>query len=176
MCVYLTAGLKMKKAFTLTEIMIVVAILGILVAIAFPHFQDHALKARETAAKDNLRMLRNAINLFAAQHNDTPPGYTGGNTALIPATMSFELQLTKASNILCQTAAVGTPGYDLGPYFTSMPKNPFNGHSHLTIVANNGTMPAAATGTTGWIYKAATKPIRLDWPGTDSKGVVHYEY
>lgn len=166
----------MKKAFTLTEIMIVVAILGILTAIAIPKFQDHVLKSKETAAKDNLRMLRNAINLFAAQHNDVPPGYAGGDIALIPAISNFELQLTKATNILCQTAAVGTPGYDFGPYFTSIPTNPFNSRSNLTIIANNGSMPIAATGATGWIYKAATKTIRLDWPGTDSEGVVYYEY
>ena len=51
----------MKRAFTLVEILIVVALLGILAAIALPTFQDHIQQARESAAKDNLRILRNAI-------------------------------------------------------------------------------------------------------------------
>ena len=65
----------MKKAFTLVEILIVVAILGILATIALPTFQSHPQEAKESAAKDNLRILRNAIELFTAQHNDVPPGY-----------------------------------------------------------------------------------------------------
>ncbi len=64
-----------KYAFTLVEILIVVAILGILAAIVLPTFQDHVQQARESAAKDNLRILRNAIEVYAAQHNDVPPGY-----------------------------------------------------------------------------------------------------
>lgn len=166
----------MKKAFTLVEIMIVVAILGILAAIALPHFQSHSLEAREVAAKDNLRMLRNAIDLYAAQHNDSPPGYTNGDTTTVPSRMVFGWQLIRASNESGQTAAVGTAGYNFGPYFTEFPNNPFNDSMDITIVLNNGDMPAEATGTTGWIYKAAEKNIRLDWPGTDTKGIDYYEY
>ena len=69
----------MKKAFTLVEILIVVTILGILAAIALPTFQGHIIQAKEAAAKDNLRILRNAIELYAAQHNDMPPGYINGD-------------------------------------------------------------------------------------------------
>ena len=62
----------MKKAFTLIEILIVVSILGILSAIVFPEFQAQAQQSRESAAKDNLRILRNAIEIYAAEHNDIP--------------------------------------------------------------------------------------------------------
>ncbi|GAH74356.1 unnamed protein product, partial [marine sediment metagenome] len=69
----------MKKAFTLVEILIVVAILGILAAIVIPQFQAHSQEAKEAAAKDNLRILRNAIELYAVQHGGVPPGYPADN-------------------------------------------------------------------------------------------------
>ena len=47
----------MKKAFTLVETLIVVAILGILTAIALPTFRGHIAEAKESAAKDILRIL-----------------------------------------------------------------------------------------------------------------------
>lgn len=53
----------MNKAFTLVEILIVVAILGILAALTLPIFQDHMTEAKEAAAKENLRLLRNAIQI-----------------------------------------------------------------------------------------------------------------
>ncbi len=166
----------MKKAFTLVEIMIVVAILGILAAIAIPQFQNHSLEARGIAAKDNLRALRNAIDLYTAQHSGSPPGYPNGDTTAVPSRMVFGWQLIRASNKSGQTAVIGTAGYNLGPYFPILPKNPFNNTMDITIIGNNDNMPAEATGDTGWIYKAAEKTIRLDWPGTDKKGIDYYEY
>jgi type IV pilus assembly protein PilA len=38
--------MKMQKGFTLIELMIVIAILGILIAIALPAYQDYSIRAR----------------------------------------------------------------------------------------------------------------------------------
>jgi general secretion pathway protein G len=58
----------MKRGFSLVELMIVVAVLGIMAAIVVPQFQSHSIEAKIAVAKDNLRILRSAIDLYTAQH------------------------------------------------------------------------------------------------------------
>ncbi len=151
----------MKKAFTLVEVMIVVAILGILAAIVLPLFQYNVTDAKESAAKDNLRILRNAIELYAALHDGIAPGYL--NVA------PNGVRLTTANKFLLQMIY-----YE--HYLTKMPENPFNNKSTIQIIQDSSNLPTQATGTYGWIYKPSSKTIKLDWPGTDSKSTPYYDY
>ncbi len=165
----------MKKGFSLVELMIVVALLGILAAMALPAFQGHVRQARAAAAKDNLRILRDAIKIYAAEHNDAAPGYPNGDTSSDPISNWFYMQLTKATNIDGQYVS-NPSAQDFGPYISDKPKNPFNNEWTLRALANHESFPEEATGEYGWIYHAATKTIRLDRPGTDSDGVRYYDY
>jgi len=150
----------MKKAFTLVEILIVVAILGILAAIVLPTFQDHIQQARESAAKDTLRILRNTIALYAAEHNDVPPGYPNDDPDNILITpLNFYNQIVF-----------------VGHYLPTMPENPLNGDARILVLGNSATFPENADGETGWIYQPATKIIRLNSPGTDKEGIRYYDY
>lgn len=54
----------MKKAFSLIELLIVVAIIGILAAIVIPEFQTYTQQAKETTAKENTRILRQQFELY----------------------------------------------------------------------------------------------------------------
>jgi prepilin-type N-terminal cleavage/methylation domain-containing protein len=54
--------------FTLIELMLVVAIIGLLAAIAIPKFADLVLKAREAAVKGKLGALRSALHIYYADN------------------------------------------------------------------------------------------------------------
>ena len=55
---------NVKKGFTLIELMIVVAIIGILAAIAIPKFADLINKSKEGATKGSLSSVRSAIQVY----------------------------------------------------------------------------------------------------------------
>ena len=56
-----------KRGFTLIELMIVVAIIGILAAIAIPNFLRFQLRARSSEGKTNIGALRTAQESFRAE-------------------------------------------------------------------------------------------------------------
>jgi type IV pilus assembly protein PilA len=59
--------LKNKKGFTLIELMIVVAIIGILAAIAIPNFMTYQCKAKQAEAKSVLGSIRVLQEAYLAE-------------------------------------------------------------------------------------------------------------
>jgi len=165
-----------KKGFTLVELIIVVAILGIMAAIVIPQFQGNMVLAKDSASLTNLATIRTQIELYALQHNSFAPGYVSG----VGTTLAIlELQFIGTTTVtgLASPATVPVDPFLYGPYMKRIPKNPFNGLSTITYVAAAAAFSTAVDGTSsGWLYKKETGEFVLNWTGTDIKGTPYYDY
>lgn len=64
--------LRNKKGFTLIELLIVVAIIGILAAIAIPQFAAYRQKAYNSAANSDLKNVKTGMESFMADNQQYP--------------------------------------------------------------------------------------------------------
>lgn len=109
----------MKRAFTLIELLIVVAIIGILAAIAVPNFLNAQLRAKVTRAFSDMESLAKALDMYFLDRNDFPPS----NYVESYPKRVFRRLTTPTS------------------YITGFPQDPFRGGSRIadhTLVKTSG--------------------------------------
>jgi len=96
---------KTKRGFTLIELMIVVAIIGILAAIAIPKFSQLITKGNEANTKGNLGAIRSALSIY---YGDTE-GFYPSDTTLGSLTAS-----SKYLSIIPLAKLPSVAGYNIG--------------------------------------------------------------
>ncbi len=136
-------------AFTLIELMLVVAIIGLLAAIAIPKFANLVDKSKEAAARGKLGTMRSAMNLYYADNEgEYPVGFLATGSPLVPRYLQ-EL-----------------------PY-VEMPRTIASGRHRGDFIASAG-VPCCVDDWffnlgTAWNYSLVDHAVRLNCTHTDSK-------
>jgi general secretion pathway protein G len=145
-----------NSGFTLIELMLVVAIVGLLSAIAIPKFANMVLRAKEAALMGKLGSLRSAVAIYYANNEGFYPLVQGGAALIEPLVPNYIEKIPTAS----------IPGYAGGTN---------------SIVGSNAIIDAVGhlsdPQTTPWAYFRATSGlIVVNCTHTDSRGNIWSTY
>ena len=68
-----TAREALRQGFTLIEILVVVAIIGMLGAVAVPAYMSHLKEARVETARELIKSVETALNMYSMKHGGKYP-------------------------------------------------------------------------------------------------------
>ncbi|MDX2176456.1 MAG: prepilin-type N-terminal cleavage/methylation domain-containing protein [Candidatus Sumerlaeia bacterium] len=116
-----------KNAFTLIELLIVVAIIAILAAIAVPNFLEAQTRAKVSRVKSDMRSLATAIEAYRVDNNryPTPGGEDGRPIVLALAAPILDVDDEEHGEDEFVEARITTLITTPIAYITSLPSDPF---------------------------------------------------
>ena len=98
---------KSKKGFTLVELVIVIAILGILALYAIPKYQGIMKEARSSEARAQLGSFRSALSIYYAKNHGVYPDYnTVASGAIFANGQVPEVEITDDNGNVVPSAAI----------------------------------------------------------------------
>jgi type II secretion system protein G len=110
------------SAFTLIEILVVVAIIAILALIVVPNYLEATVRARASRARADLRVVAGALEAYAVDRNAYPPN--DGSLNVIPVELTTPVAYLSTNNLVDpfkpnQKVAM-TPLGAVSPWYTYM--------------------------------------------------------
>ena len=127
--------LSALRAFTLVELLIVIIIIAVLAAIAIPKFANSSTRSKEAALRADLKLYRNAIELFKA------------DTGAYPATIADLAVTTAPANGVDSSTgsskAINSSDWK-GPYLQAVETDPVSG-SAFTYSTTSPTVGAVTS-------------------------------
>ncbi|UZP75405.1 pilin [Candidatus Paraluminiphilus aquimaris] len=109
-----------QKGFTLIELMIVVAIIGILAAVALPAYNDYTARARVAEAASVAQGYKTAFAEYYATYGSWPATLAAANMATIATTAVASVATTNGEGTV-EVSMNGINGITAGSYLTYDP-------------------------------------------------------
>lgn len=137
------------RGYSMIELLFVIGTIGFLAAVAIPRVSRGAPQADGAALGGDLRVVRTAILLYAAEHRRFPG----------PSAVDFAKQLTQYSNVKGETSPTRGGTFIYGPYLRTIPPCPIEpnrGSRGVLIDAINSPPLVEPDTGDGWVYNPIT--------------------
>lgn len=151
-------GLRNTRGFSLAEVLIVIALLGILASVVLLNMGGSDVKAKESNLQSNLEVLRSAINMYKYDHGHFPGSKDDHGYPLNEN--KFKQKLLLYTDDAGKTSKNKTTRYRYGPYLKKFPMEPFGDTDEIKFSLNkeNAFSELAkavqkSNGDGGWYYE-----------------------
>ena len=140
---------QMQKGFTLIELMIVVAIIGILAAVAIPAYQDYTVRAKVTEGLS----LANAAKLAVTENASNGAPYASGWTAPAATPNVASIAIDQGTGAVTITYGASIDGGGKTLILTPVDGAKLTGSAFSGGTATASSIPV--NGSISWVCKAA---------------------